>query len=126
MVIHIYEKLILIFTYFNKFYRISSFLIFLQNKKKNPAPSTDLNCTIEKDGSEGFINATDVPTEIKETVIRNKIPLDCMWRIQVQEKWKVSSFLLIFYFPFFFSPKHKPKIYKSRTCFPVTQNYIYY
>lgn len=61
-----------------------------------PAPSTDLNCTIERDGFEGFVNASDVPPEIKETVIRNKIPLDCMWRIQVQEKWKVSSEILYY------------------------------
>ncbi|KAM7348824.1 neuropilin and tolloid-like isoform 2-T5 [Cochliomyia hominivorax] len=58
--------------------------------RNRDAPSTDLNCTIERDGFEGFVNASDVPTEIKETVIRNKIPLDCMWRIQVQEKWKIQ------------------------------------
>ncbi|XP_046803472.1 uncharacterized protein LOC111675712 isoform X2 [Lucilia cuprina] len=58
--------------------------------RNRDAPSTDLNCTIERDGYEGYVNATDVPTEIKDTVIRNKIPLDCMWRIQVQEKWKIQ------------------------------------
>uniref|UniRef100_A0A1I8NNB6 CUB domain-containing protein n=1 Tax=Stomoxys calcitrans TaxID=35570 RepID=A0A1I8NNB6_STOCA len=54
------------------------------------APSTDLNCTIEKHGDEGFVNSTDVPTEIREIVAANKIALDCMWRIQVQEKWKIQ------------------------------------
>lgn len=90
--------------FFYHFYNIlSHFLTLLTNlTKKNikrqlmPAPSTDLNCTIERDGFEGFVNASDVPAEIKETVIRNKIPLDCMWRIQVQEKWKVSSEILYY------------------------------
>ncbi|XP_073834477.1 neuropilin and tolloid-like isoform X2 [Musca autumnalis] len=54
------------------------------------APSTDLNCTIEKGGDEGFVNSTDIPQEIKDTVAANKIALDCMWRIQVQEKWKIQ------------------------------------
>lgn len=86
-----------------------------------PAPSTDLNCTIERDGFEGFVNASDVPAEIKETVIRNKIPLDCMWRIQVQEKWKVSSKILYYNFTFFCL-----KIYKSKTrnLLKKKQNYI--
>uniref|UniRef100_A0A1A9Z6B4 CUB domain-containing protein n=1 Tax=Glossina pallidipes TaxID=7398 RepID=A0A1A9Z6B4_GLOPL len=64
--------------------------------RNRDAPSTDLNCTIEKDGFEGFINSTDVPQEIRETVIRNKIPLDCMWRIQVQDKWKIQVTFLNF------------------------------
>uniref|UniRef100_A0A1A9USY2 CUB domain-containing protein n=1 Tax=Glossina austeni TaxID=7395 RepID=A0A1A9USY2_GLOAU len=64
--------------------------------RNRDAPSTDLNCTIEKDGYEGFINSTDVPQEIRETVIRNKIPLDCMWRIQVQDKWKIQVTFLNF------------------------------
>ncbi|XP_075154555.1 neuropilin and tolloid-like isoform X2 [Haematobia irritans] len=54
------------------------------------APSTDLNCTIEKHGDEGFVNSTDIPTEIREIIAANKIALDCMWRIQVQEKWKIQ------------------------------------
>ncbi|XP_061396630.1 uncharacterized protein LOC133332262 [Musca vetustissima] len=54
------------------------------------APSTDLNCTIEKGGDEGFVNSTDIPQEIRDTVAANKIALDCMWRIQVQEKWKIQ------------------------------------
>lgn len=57
--------------------------------RNREAPSTDLNCTIEKDGYEGFINSTDVPTEIREQVIRDKIALDCIWRIQVKDNWKV-------------------------------------
>ncbi|XP_065365033.1 uncharacterized protein Neto [Calliphora vicina] len=64
--------------------------------RNRDAPSTDLNCTIERDGFEGFVNNTDVPTEIKDTVIRNKVPLDCMWRIQVQEKWKIQVKFLDF------------------------------
>ncbi|KAI8034316.1 hypothetical protein M5D96_012869 [Drosophila gunungcola] len=57
--------------------------------RNRDAPSTDLNCTIDKDGYEGFINSTDVPADIREQVIRNKIALDCIWRIQVKENWKV-------------------------------------
>ncbi|XP_034652899.1 uncharacterized protein LOC117891506 isoform X2 [Drosophila subobscura] len=57
--------------------------------RNREAPSTDLNCTIEKDGYEGFINSTDVPADIREQVIRNKIALDCIWRIQVKENWKI-------------------------------------
>uniref|UniRef100_A0A6P4F365 Uncharacterized protein LOC108045102 isoform X1 n=1 Tax=Drosophila rhopaloa TaxID=1041015 RepID=A0A6P4F365_DRORH len=57
--------------------------------RNRDAPSTDLNCTIDKDGYEGFINSTDVPAEIREQVIRNKIALDCIWRIQVKDNWKI-------------------------------------
>ncbi|XP_017113399.1 uncharacterized protein LOC108136596 [Drosophila elegans] len=57
--------------------------------RNRDAPSTDLNCTIDKDGYEGFINSTDVPADIREQVIRNKIALDCIWRIQVKENWKI-------------------------------------
>ncbi|KRF98216.1 uncharacterized protein Dwil_GK20080 [Drosophila willistoni] len=57
--------------------------------RNRDAPSTDLNCTIEKDGFDGFINSTDVPEEIREQVIRNKIALDCIWRVQVKENWKI-------------------------------------
>ncbi|XP_043063391.1 neuropilin and tolloid-like protein 1 isoform X2 [Drosophila ficusphila] len=57
--------------------------------RSREAPSTDLNCTIEKTGFEGFINSSEVPPEIWDQVTRNKIPLDCIWRIQVQEKWKI-------------------------------------
>uniref|UniRef100_A0A1I8MQJ6 CUB domain-containing protein n=1 Tax=Musca domestica TaxID=7370 RepID=A0A1I8MQJ6_MUSDO len=60
------------------------------------APSTDLNCTIEKGGDEGFVNSTDIPQEIRDTVAANKIALDCMWRIQVQEKWKIQVKFLDF------------------------------
>ncbi|KMZ09600.1 uncharacterized protein LOC6725870 isoform X2 [Drosophila simulans] len=57
--------------------------------RSRDAPSTDLNCTIDKGGFEGFINSTDVPAEIWEQVNRNKIALDCIWRIQVKENWKI-------------------------------------
>ncbi|XP_016923273.2 uncharacterized protein Neto isoform X2 [Drosophila suzukii] len=57
--------------------------------RNREAPSTDLNCTIEKGGFEGFINSTDVPAEIREQVNHNKIALDCIWRIQVKENWKI-------------------------------------
>ncbi|XP_037932467.1 neuropilin and tolloid-like protein 2 [Teleopsis dalmanni] len=64
--------------------------------RNREAPITDLNCTIDKDGYEGFINSTDVPTGIKETVTKNKIALDCIWRIQVQDKWKIQVKFLQF------------------------------
>ncbi|XP_017086525.1 uncharacterized protein LOC108118365 isoform X2 [Drosophila eugracilis] len=57
--------------------------------RNREAPSTDLNCTIDRGGFEGFINSTDVPAEIREQVNQNKIPLDCIWRIQVKENWKI-------------------------------------
>ncbi|KAH8368465.1 hypothetical protein KR084_012030, partial [Drosophila pseudotakahashii] len=57
--------------------------------RNREAASTDLNCTIDKGGFEGFINSTDVPTEIREQVIHSKIALDCIWRIQVKENWKI-------------------------------------
>lgn len=63
--------------------------------RNREAPSTDLNCTIEKDGYEGFINSTDVPAEIREQVIRDKIALDCIWRIQVKDNWKVRVCLSV-------------------------------
>ncbi|KAM8721228.1 hypothetical protein ACLKA7_007145 [Drosophila subpalustris] len=65
--------------------------------RNREAPSTDLNCTIEKDGYEGFINSTDVPTEIREQVIRDKIALDCIWRIQVKDNWKIFLKFLDFH-----------------------------
>ncbi|XP_030378918.1 uncharacterized protein LOC115627404 [Scaptodrosophila lebanonensis] len=65
--------------------------------RNREAPSTDLNCTIEKDGYEGFINSTDVPADIRDQVIRNKIALDCIWRIQVQENWKIQLKFLDFH-----------------------------
>ncbi|XP_017872513.1 PREDICTED: uncharacterized protein LOC108620138 [Drosophila arizonae] len=65
--------------------------------RNREAPSTDLNCTIEKDGYEGFINSTDVPAEIREQVIRDKIALDCIWRIQVKDNWKIFLKFLDFH-----------------------------
>lgn len=42
-------------------------------------------------GSQGYINSTDI--ENLKTKINNKthdkVPLDCMWIIQVQSGWKV-------------------------------------
>ncbi|XP_067641061.1 uncharacterized protein Neto isoform X3 [Eurosta solidaginis] len=67
---------------------------FIDRSKE--APTTDLNCTIEKDGFEGFVNSSDVPYDIRETVIRTKIPLDCIWRIQVQDNWKIQVKFLDF------------------------------
>ncbi|XP_017480349.1 PREDICTED: uncharacterized protein LOC108369696 [Rhagoletis zephyria] len=67
---------------------------FIDRSKE--APTTDLNCTIEKDGFEGFINSTDVPADIRDNVIKNKIPLDCIWRIQVQDNWKIQVKFLDF------------------------------
>ncbi|XP_051864628.1 uncharacterized protein LOC117578092 isoform X5 [Drosophila albomicans] len=64
--------------------------------RNRESPSTDLNCTIEKDGFEGFINSTDVPADIREQVIRDKIPLDCIWRIQVKDNWKIFLKFLTF------------------------------
>ncbi|EDW65903.2 neuropilin and tolloid-like protein 2 isoform X2 [Drosophila virilis] len=65
--------------------------------RNREAPSTDLNCTIEKDGYEGFINSTDVPADIREQVIRDKIALDCIWRIQVKDNWKIFLKFLDFH-----------------------------
>ncbi|XP_049311941.1 uncharacterized protein LOC105223255 isoform X2 [Bactrocera dorsalis] len=61
---------------------------FMDRSKE--APTTDLNCTIEKSGFEDFVNSTDVPEDIRDTVIKNRVPLDCIWRIQVQENWKIQ------------------------------------
>ncbi|XP_018796788.1 PREDICTED: uncharacterized protein LOC108973763 isoform X2 [Bactrocera latifrons] len=61
---------------------------FMDRSKE--APTTDLNCTIEKSGFEDFVNSTDVPEEIRDTAIKNRVPLDCIWRIQVQENWKIQ------------------------------------
>ncbi|XP_039959676.1 uncharacterized protein LOC120774267 isoform X1 [Bactrocera tryoni] len=61
---------------------------FMDRSKE--APSTDLNCTIEKSGFEDFVNSTDVPEDIRDTAIKNRVPLDCIWHIQVQENWKIQ------------------------------------
>ncbi|XP_023168034.1 neuropilin and tolloid-like protein 2 isoform X2 [Drosophila hydei] len=71
--------------------------VFEYLDRNREAPSTDLNCTIEKDGYEGFINSTDVPAEIREQVIRDKIALDCIWRIQVKDNWKIFLKFLDFH-----------------------------
>ncbi|XP_054086872.1 uncharacterized protein LOC105216006 isoform X2 [Zeugodacus cucurbitae] len=57
--------------------------------RRKEAPTTDLNCTIEKRGYEGFANSSDVPEDIRETAIKNRVPLDCIWRIQVEDDWKI-------------------------------------
>ncbi|XP_055910064.1 neuropilin and tolloid-like protein 1 isoform X2 [Eupeodes corollae] len=60
------------------------------------AISTELNCTLEKDGYEGFINSTDVPEYVQSNVTKYKIPLDCMWIIRVTEGWKIQVKFLQF------------------------------
>lgn len=62
----------------------------LRNIENLSAISTELNCTIDRGDYEGYINSTDVPPHITANVTQFKIPLDCMWRIQVEEGWKVG------------------------------------
>ncbi|XP_012160999.1 uncharacterized protein LOC101461583 isoform X2 [Ceratitis capitata] len=59
--------------------------------RSKEAPSTDLNCTIEKGDFEGYANSTDVPDNIRETVLKNRVPLDCIWQIKVEEKWRIQA-----------------------------------
>lgn len=62
----------------------------MRNIENFAAISTELNCTIERGGYEGFVNSTDVPSYVSTNVTQFKIPLDCMWRIQVETGWKVG------------------------------------
>ncbi|XP_053950627.1 uncharacterized protein LOC128858401 isoform X1 [Anastrepha ludens] len=64
--------------------------------RSREVPTTDLNCTFDKDGFEGFVNSSDVPPNLKAIANDNKIALDCMWRIQVQDNWKIQVKFLEF------------------------------
>ncbi|KAL5278301.1 neto-1 family protein [Megaselia abdita] len=64
--------------------------------RRKDAISTELNCTIERGGYEGFVNSTDVPQYVTTNVSQFKIPLDCMWRIQVETGWKIQVKFLKF------------------------------
>ncbi|XP_055371286.1 bromodomain-containing protein DDB_G0280777 isoform X2 [Condylostylus longicornis] len=59
-------------------------------------PSKDLNCTIIKKGYEGWINHTDVPQYVKDNVTEHKIPIDCMWRIEAPENWRIQTKFMLF------------------------------
>jgi len=41
------------------------------------------------DGSQGYINSTDVD-DLKNKTLANQVPLDCMWIIRVKPGWKVT------------------------------------
>jgi len=41
-------------------------------------------------GSQAYINSTDVDDILKNQTISYKVPLDCMWIIQVKTGWKVG------------------------------------
>lgn len=45
-------------------------------------------CRINVNGSQGYINSTDVD-DLKNKTLIYQVPLDCMWIIEVKTGWKV-------------------------------------
>lgn len=39
---------------------------------------------------EGMITQDDIDKEIKMAVVRESIPLDCIWMIEVEHDWQVN------------------------------------
>lgn len=53
----------------------------------------ETDCTIHKDGFEGWINSTAIGEEFPhkvENIMKLNLPLDCMFIIKVEEGWKVK------------------------------------
>lgn len=52
----------------------------------------ETDCTIHKDGFEGWINSTEIYEEFPhkvENIMKLNLPLDCMFIVTVEEGWKV-------------------------------------
>ena len=50
----------------------------------------DNSCVYMRNGSEGYINRTDIPDELVETAVLHSINLDCLWIIEVEQNSRVS------------------------------------
>ncbi|CRL04102.1 CLUMA_CG017215, isoform A [Clunio marinus] len=50
----------------------------------------DLECGETLGGFEGFVNETLISQEKLDAVVKNNLPLDCLWMIQVEEDWKIQ------------------------------------
>lgn len=54
-------------------------------------PARRIECFMTKNNSvEGFISQGDIDKEIKNAVITESIPLDCIWMIEVDTNWQVK------------------------------------
>jgi hypothetical protein len=54
----------------------------------------ETDCTIHKDGFEGWINSTEIYEEFPhkvENIMKLNLPLDCMFIVTVEENWKVKN-----------------------------------
>ncbi|XP_025202855.1 uncharacterized protein LOC112599940 [Melanaphis sacchari] len=60
---------------------------------KKPPPDIEKSelppCRRYVDGSQGYINSTDVE-DLKNKTLVNQVPLDCMWIIRVKPGWKIQ------------------------------------
>lgn len=60
---------------------------------KKPPPDIEKSelppCRKFVDGSQGYINSTEVD-DLKNKTLMNQVPLDCMWIIQVKPGWKIQ------------------------------------
>lgn len=73
--------------------RISKTFSLLCNSNYFAVIFDETDCTIRKDGFEGWINSTEIgevfPQKV-ENIMKLNLPLDCMFIIEVEESWKVK------------------------------------
>lgn len=75
------------FLFFNKFSISFPFAAYLE----------DFECQFWRNGSDGFVNRTDIRNETVDMVIQNSLNLDCLWMIEVEENWRVSDIFNFLY-----------------------------
>lgn len=63
-------------------------LISILDIEKSELPQ----CRKNVNGSQGYISSSEVD-DLKNQTKQNKIPLDCMWIIEVKPGWKVFILL---------------------------------
>lgn len=57
----------------------------------------ETSCIYSRNGTEGFVNRTDIDEAIVDMAVLHSLNLDCLWTVEVDPGWKVSelSFYLI-------------------------------
>lgn len=53
-----------------------------------------MECQFMRNGSEGFVNRTDISDETVEMAVQHSLNLDCLWVIEVDPDWKVLQFTI--------------------------------
>lgn len=52
-------------------------------------------CVFMYNGTEGFVNRTDIDERIVEMAVLHSINLDCLWSIEVDPSSKVSIYIYV-------------------------------